>query len=140
MGHRDALVDAKPLDLVEHRDVRHIRRVAAKDLSRGDDAYGHTATFHRTDLDSRGLRPKGKPVCRIERVLRLAGRVALGDIQRVEIVMVRLDLAVVLNGIAHRHKDVLDLLPEQGDRVQVTGPRTASGYGDVKAVAFDPCF
>src|SRR5688572_28279081 len=55
MGHRNAFIDAKTFDLMEHRHVRHVRRVASEDLSRGDDAYRYAAALHCTDLHGRGL-------------------------------------------------------------------------------------
>ena len=109
MGHCDAFIDAEALDLVEHRHVRHIGRIAAENLARSDDADRHAAAFHRTDLHGRGLRTQGKTVGRVKRVLRFAGRMAFGNVQCVKIVIVLSPWYVFIR-IAHRDKDILDLL------------------------------
>ena len=62
---------------------------------------------------------------------------ALGDIQRVEIVIIRLDFAVVLDRIAHRDENVFDLLPQYRDRMQMPCSRTAAGKCYIEAFAFD---
>src|SRR5258708_19425105 len=61
---------------------------------------------------------------------------ALRNVERVEIVKVSFDLAIVFNGIAKRNEDVFDALPHQSDRVQVARARTATGDGYVQAFAF----
>src|SRR4051812_40117000 len=52
VGHRDALVDDEPLDLVEHRRVRRVVRVGAEDATRADHVdrrrpAEHGARLHR---------------------------------------------------------------------------------------------
>src|SRR5687768_8210398 len=112
MGHRDALIDAETLELMEHRCMGHIGRVAAEYLAGCKYADRNASPLHRTDLNGGGLRPERESVGRIERVLRFSGRVTLWNIQGVEIVMIGFDLAIVLDGIAHRDKYVLDLLSD----------------------------
>ena len=136
MGHRDAFVDAETFELMKHRRVRHVRRVAAKNLTRCENAERHAAAFHRADLYGRCLRSKSKPVGRIKRVLRFAGRMSLRNIQSVEIVIIGLDLAVILDRVTHRNENVLDLLPQNRDRMQMPGSRTAAGKCYVQPFAF----
>ncbi len=62
---------------------------------------------------------------------------AIGNVQGVEIVIVGLDLAVVFDRVAHRNENVLDLLPQDRDRVQMTGPRTPARNGNIEAFALD---
>ena len=60
----------------------------------------------------------------------------LGNIQRVKVVIIRLDLAVVLDRVAHRDKNVLDLLPQDRDHVQMACSRPAAGNSDIDRFAF----
>src|SRR5262245_22962602 len=76
MRHRDAFVDAKAFELVEHRNVRHVGRVASEDFSRRENSDRNPAALHRTDLHRRSLRTKRKTGRRVERVLRFAGRMS----------------------------------------------------------------
>src|SRR3954447_16707525 len=46
VGHGNALVDTQPFDLVKHRNMRHIRRIAAEDLPGCDYADRHAAALH----------------------------------------------------------------------------------------------
>src|SRR3954464_14457167 len=55
MSHRDVLVDTETFELMEHRSVRHIRRVASKNLTRREYPQRYTAAFHRADLYGRCL-------------------------------------------------------------------------------------
>src|SRR5687768_12609516 len=139
MGHRYPLIDAQPFDLVEHRYMRHVRRVAAENLARCDDAYRHPAAFHRAYLNGRSLRTKGETLGRVKRILRFAGRMAFGNIQSVEIVIIRLDLAVVLDRVAHRHENVLDLLPQDRDRMQMPRPRPSARDRYIKPLSLSLC-
>jgi len=69
MSHRDAFIDAKTLELMKHRRMRHIGRVAAKDLARRKNTDWRAAPFHRTYLYGRGLRTQRKARRCIKRIL-----------------------------------------------------------------------
>src|SRR5439155_752621 len=59
------------------------------------------------------------------------------NIERVEVIEVSLDLAIVFDRIAERNEDVFDPLPHQGDRMQMARARPAPWNGYVEAFAFD---
>src|SRR5205085_3584226 len=81
------------------------------------------------------LRAKAQAVGRVEGVLRRARGVKLRDVERREVVEVRLDLWAVLDGIAHRDEDVLDALAQERYRVEMPTARASSGQRHVKALA-----
>jgi hypothetical protein len=58
------------------------------------------------------------------------------NIQRVEVVKVSFDLAVVFDDIAHRNKDVVNALAHQSDGMKMSGPRPAAGDRHIDTVAF----
>src|SRR5690242_7146923 len=62
MRHRDAAIHAESLDLVEHRIVRRVGRVATKNTSGRDHANRHAATLHRMNLHGGCLRTKREAV------------------------------------------------------------------------------
>src|SRR5689334_219627 len=99
MGHRDSLIDAQALELVEHRYVRHVGRIATINLSGSEYADRYTTTLHRTDLNRRRLRTKSETFRRVERVLRFACRMSFANIQCVEVIVVRLDLAIIFDRV-----------------------------------------
>ena len=129
---RDALVDAQPLDLVEHRRVRGVV-VAAIDRARRDDAHRRLLRQHRADLHRRRVRAQhdvGRALD-VERVLHVARGMILRHRQRFEVVEVGLDLRPVGDGEAELREDRLDLAPRQRDRVQVAEPMHAPGQRHV---------
>ena len=67
----------------------------------------------------------------VERVLHGPGRVVLGEVQRVEVEPLRLELGTLRHLPAHRHEDVLDLRHHRGDRMSGTGRAPVVGQGDV---------
>src|SRR5690349_23739093 len=59
---------------------------------------------------------------------------AFGNIERVEIIKVSFNLAIVLDRVTQRDKDVFYSLAHQRDRMQVTGPPAAAGDCDIDAL------
>ena len=51
VSHRDTFVDTEAFELMEHRRVRHIGRVAAKDLARCENSKRNAAPFHGANLN-----------------------------------------------------------------------------------------
>src|SRR5437870_6275475 len=60
----------------------------------------------------------------------------LRNIERIEIVEVSFDLAIVFDGITQRDEDILDTLPHQRDRVQMSRAWPATGQRYVDAFSF----
>ena len=56
VAEREAAVDGEALDLLEHRRVRRVQRIAAVDAARADHVHGRRLRLHRAHLDRRGLR------------------------------------------------------------------------------------
>src|SRR6516164_9431610 len=54
-----------------------------------------------------------------------------GNVQRVKVVEISLDFAIVFDDIAERDEDVFDPLPHQSNRMKMSRPRTSSRNGDV---------
>ena len=157
VGERDALGDREPLDLVEHRQVRGVDRVAAVDGARHDDEDRRVLCLHRPHLHRRGvgapedvLRPGRQPVLvhhairqgrrvDVEAVLRQPRRMARRVVEGREVVVVVLDLRALHHPVAEADEDVLDLAPGTGQEVEVAGgDRCDAGKGHVEGVGLQP--
>ncbi len=57
------------------------------------------------------------------------------DVERVEVVKISFDLAVVFDRVTERHEDVFDSFAQQRDRMPVAGTRTAARHRHVDTVA-----
>src|SRR6187397_1426312 len=62
---------------------------------------------------------------------------SLWNVQSVEIIIIRLDLTIVLYRVAHRNENVLDMLPQDRDRMQVAGPHSTSRQRYIELVSLD---
>ena len=94
VAHRDPLVDAEPLDLVEHRHVGGVV-VAAKRFAGNDHPLRRAANEHAADLHRRGVGPEQPRIVDVEGVLRVAGRVSGRLVDQGEVVAVVFDLGPV---------------------------------------------
>ena len=132
IAHRNAAIDHKALDLVEERRMRCINRVGAVHTSGGEDADRRALLLHYMNLNGGGLRAKQHVVRYIEGVLRIACRMLRGNVQRLEVVVVKLDFGTLGDGVSHSDEDVLDLVLNAAERMDVTEGHVLAGYGDVK--------
>src|ERR1041385_6344767 len=139
MPHRDTTIDAQSFNLEEHRIVRGIRSVAPKHATGRDHPDRHATTLHRVNLHGRSLRTKRETLSRVERVLPRARRVVLGNIERVEVVEIRFDLAVVFDRVTKRDEDVFQTLAQQSDRMTMAGAWATSRHRDVDTLARRSC-
>src|SRR5262245_53439421 len=135
--HGDSSIHAQSFDLIEHWIVCWVGSVAAENSSRRDHAHRRAAALHRVNLHGGGLRSQRKAFSRVEGVLRITRRVSFRNIQRVKIIEISFDLAVIFDRVPKGNKDVLDALPHQRNRVQMPGTDAATRYRDVDAVAFN---
>src|SRR5262249_34973476 len=137
VGHRDAAVDRQPFDLVEHRGVRHVDDVAAIDLARHDDAHRRLLRQHRADLYRRGVGPQEGAVREVERVLHVPGGMVARDVERLEVVVVALDLGSLGDREAEPGEDRDDLVAHAGQRVErpLRGPPPRQGEIEPPAAA-----
>ena len=91
VGEADALVDHQAFDLVEHRRVRDVGSLRYTRPG-AITANGALAREHRADLHRRGMRAQQLAVGEVERVVHRARRMIRGNVQRLEVVEVVLDL------------------------------------------------
>ena len=116
------LVDDQPFDLMEHR-----RCVASESMPVGlagdDDADRRLLRLHGADLHRRGVGAQklaaGRPSTPLqeERVVHLARRMAFGEVQRGEIVIVGLDIRTFGDRETHIAEDRGDLVDHLADRM-----------------------
>ena len=143
-GHRDALADDEGLELVEHAQVRVVVGVGAVDAAGDDDADGGRLAPHDADLDGAGLRAEQAEravgrglvdivglVGEVEVVERVAGGVALGDVEGNEVVELVLEFRPAGDVEAHAAEQVGQLVDGPQDRVQAADGGRAAGLGDV---------
>ena len=132
IGHRDALADDQPFDLLKHRRVRQVEIVAAVDLAGHDDAHRRLVALHVADLHRRGVRaqqrrrtadgPATSPD-EIERVLHVARRMLGRHVERFEVVVVVFDFGAFEHLIAQAREDRFDLLADDGQRMAMADLR-----------------
>ena len=118
---------------MEHRRMGRVR-VLAVGLAGNDDADRRLLGFHGADLHRRGVRAQYLALAILirlqeERVVHLAGRMALGEVQRREIVIVGLDIRTFGDREAHVGEDRGDLVDDLADRMDTAalGRRGADG-------------
>src|SRR5688572_8318452 len=138
VGHRDPAIDTQAFNLEEHGIVRRVWRIATEDASGRDHPHRYTTPLHGVNLNRRGLRAKREAFSRVERVLRRARRVMVRNVERVEVVEIGFDLAIVFDGVTECDKDVFDALAQQGDRMAMAGARATSRHRHVDNLASSP--
>ena len=139
-----AAVDDQALDLVEHRRVRLVA-VAAIGAARDDDADRRLLAQHGAHLHRRGVRAQQQPRAvrlRIEeeRVVHVARRMILGEIELGEVVVVGLDVGTFGDGKAHVGEDRGELVDHLADRMDAAdlGRRLAHRQRHVDAFGVEP--
>ena len=143
VAERDAAVDGEPLDLVEHRRVARVERVALRYVRPGiDHVDRRRLRLHHADLHRRRVRAQqhllGLAELHVERVLHRARRMAGREVERLEVVPVVLDLGPFGDPVAEADEDVLELALALGDQVRCPrrrpwAPRVRSSGGSVDA-------
>ena len=118
IGQRDVLVDRQPLDLMELRGVRGIG-VGAIHAAGDHHIQGRRVRLHRAHLHRRGVRSQHQlAALKVERVAALARGVGGAVVERVEVVVLRLDLGTFHHGEAEPQEDVLELAAHRREQVQ----------------------
>ena len=135
---REAAVDGKAFDLVEDGRVGGIRRVAPVDAAERDHVDRRRLRLHDADLGRRGLGAKEHVAVQEDRLPRRASRVVGGQVERVEVVAGRLDLAAVDDLVAQPEEDVLDLTTDLRDQVQVAARSRCARERDVRDLLSQP--
>ena len=132
---------AEPFDLVEDRRVRGVERIVAVHLAGDDDAHRRRLLLHGANLHRRGVRAQQQAIARglallsgdEERVLRVARRMVRRKVQRLEVVVVGLDLGTFADGVAHRLEDGDDFVHHAQHRMLDADGAVNAGEGDVEA-------
>ena len=133
------LIDNQPLNLVEHRRVRHIR-VATIGAARHDDPKRWLGGLHSTDLNWRGVRSQQHPLStflfrQIEGVMHLPRRMFRWYVQSRKIMEIVLDIRSLSDCEPHVAKDRDDLVKSLADRVKAAFHLRAHRQGDVDPVS-----
>ena len=141
VDHGHAFGDVEPFDLVEHKAVGGVDGVGAIDAPGGDDANGRLTVFHRANLHRGGLRAEHRLAvaqiaaclggCDVKIIERITGRVAGGDIEVDEVMLLIFDLRPVDHLEAHSPEDVAQFVDRLRENVGVTDPGRLAGERDV---------
>ena len=129
VGHRQPLVYRQTLHLVEDRGVGGVELVGTEGPARACHVDRRLAVEHRADLHRGGVRAQHLAAALgrdVEGVLQRARRMIGQEVQRVEVVVLRLDLGPLGDLPAHRHEHVRDLLGDDRDGM-LGSHRGASG-------------
>ena len=143
VGQADVAVDDEALDLVEHRHVGGVGRVAAEHATGGDDVDRRRPGEHRADLHRRrvgaqhGRAGRRAGVVDEQGVEVAARRVPLAHVEGLEVVPVGLHLGALGDLEAEADEDVLEALPRLGHEVGPTTRRLAGELGEVEALGLD---
>ncbi len=131
--------------------MARVGRLLAEDLAGRDRAQRRVQPLHRAHLDRRGVGAQHElrtGSCRgvprtgrrarklaIERVVRVARGVVGRDVQRLEVVVLELDLGAVEHREAHRSEQVLELARDLRQRMQRTALGAPAGQRRVEVAA-----
>ncbi|MNZ49220.1 hypothetical protein D3C78_669810 [compost metagenome] len=138
------LVDDKAFDLMEHRRMGRVG-VLTIGLARNDDADRRLLTFHGADLHRRGVGAQHLALAvfiRLEEegVVHFAGRMAFGEIQRREVVIVGLDVRTFGDREPHIREDGSNFIDDlaYGMNATALGRRLTNRQADIHRFRFQP--
>ena len=119
--------------------MRRIVGVAAIDTPGRDhsDRSIRLVLLHRTCLHGRGLRAQQNILRDVEGILHIARGVILRQVERLKVVVVRLDLRAFLHRKAHLQKDFLDAVQRDRERMQMSDLHRAAGQRDIDLLGVD---
>ena len=139
----DALVHAQPFELVKDGRVRRVGRVVAMHLAGDDETDGRRLLLHGADLHRRGVGAHEQAVAQRlallshddERVLGVARGMVGREVQRLEVVVVGLDLGAGSDGVAESSEDAHSLTPGAQDGMLRADLRARAGERDIDSRA-----
>ena len=97
------------------------QRIGAVDPPRSDQAKRRASLLHRPDLDRGGVGAQEAAVSEVEGVLHRARGVVRGNVERLEVVIVVLDLGSLDDVEADAGEERLDPIAGQRERMQTSG-------------------
>ncbi len=127
----DVAIDHHAFELVEGVFVRGVHLLVAEDAAWGDHAQRRTQLAHAAHLHGRGVGAQQPVAFQPKRILHVARRMVGGDIQGIEIVLVRFDFRAIENAEAEREKEVFDFGLDLRQRVQRAWAGRRRGHGNV---------
>ncbi len=142
VAERDAAVDDEPFDLVEHRHVGGIGRVAPEHGARHDRVDRRWLRLHHADLHGRRVRAQHDAAWLAEvdeqRVPHAPRGMLRRHVERGEVVPVAFDLGTFADGEAEADEHVLEVVVRLGDEVQVATLGSREHFGQIESLARDP--
>ena len=103
-----------------------------------DHVDGRLSLLHDVDLGRRGLGSQDDVLVQEERLQLRARRMRRRQVERVEVVVRRLDLAAVDDAVAESEEDVLDLPADLCDEMELPARRCPAGKRDVDLLLRQP--
>ena len=134
VAHADALIDNQTLDLMEQRRVGCVNGVRTVNTARRNNADRRLALFHRADLHRRGLRAEHNIIRNIEGILRVACRMILRDVQRLEVVVIQLNLRTLSDREAQTEENLLELVEHDVQRMLLADDNVLTRQGNVDSL------
>ena len=131
VGQRDLAVDVEPLDLVEVHAVRRIRSVAPVTTPRTDDSHRRRLPLHDPNLHRAGLRAQAAAIGQIEGILDIARRMLRGRIQRIEIMVDRLEVRPIGDHEPHASENGHGVIHHPGHWMQEAAVAPAAGQSHI---------
>src|ERR1035438_9258168 len=137
----DVGVHRQAFDLVEYRRVGGVERIVAMHLAGDHDAHRRRLLLHGANLHRRSVGAQQQTIARglallagdEQRVLRIARGMVRREVERLEVVVVGLDLGAFADGVAHRFEYGDDLVHHaQHGMLNADGALNA-GESDVEA-------
>ena len=130
VGETHVGIDQQAFDLVEHGCVGQIR-VAAIDPARRNDSQRRLALLHHPDLHRGGMGAQHPAILEVKGVVHGPRRMMGRDVERLEVVVVVLDLGAFRDLEAELAEQRLDTRQRPGDGVQPARAAAAPGQGHV---------
>ena len=108
VSHGDPLIQGQNIHLIKHGRVGRVRGIAPVDLAGAHGPDRRLHYLHGVDLDRGAMSTQERRLVEVERILRVASRMASGHVQGVKVVILLLDLGEVENPKAQADEDLLD--------------------------------
>ncbi len=92
-----------------------VRSFSSVDSPRNDDSYRRLSILHGPDLHGGGVRAEKQVIREVKGIPIVSSGMMRREVQRFEIVVIRLDLRPLFDRKTHRDKNILNFLLEEDD-------------------------